>query len=86
MGDVHPLGNPHVHLDPHNVALVAAGLAARLAAVDAANAKVYEARAADFQARWRAAIARSGRIQLIGPRKSLITTAIPRRRSGLRRG
>jgi len=58
MGDVHPLGNPHVHLDPHNVALVAAGLAARLAAVDAANAKVYEARAADFQARWRAAITR----------------------------
>ena len=32
-----------------------------------------------------AAIARSGRIQLIGPRKSLITTAIPRRRSGRRR-
>jgi len=58
MGDVHPLGNPHVHLDPHNVALVAAGLAARLAAVDAANAKVYEARAADFQTRWRAAITR----------------------------
>jgi len=23
MGDVHPLGNPHAHLDPHNVALVA---------------------------------------------------------------
>ena len=58
MGDVHPLGNPHVHLDPHNVALVATGLAARLAAVDGANAKFYEARAADFQLRWRAAIAR----------------------------
>jgi len=58
MGDVHPLGNPHVHLDPHNIALVAAALATRLAAVDAANAKVYEARAADFQARWRAAITR----------------------------
>ena len=58
MGDVHPLGNPHVHLDPHNIALVATALAARLAAVDAANAKVYEARAADFQARWRAAITR----------------------------
>jgi len=58
MGDVHPLGNPHVHLDPHNIALVATGLAARLAAVDAANAAVYAARAADFQLRWRAAIAR----------------------------
>ena len=32
----------------------------------------------------RAAIARSGRIQLIGPRKSLMITAIPRRRSGRR--
>ncbi len=30
---------------------------------------------------WRAAMARSGRIQLIGPRKSLMITAIPRRRS-----
>jgi zinc/manganese transport system substrate-binding protein len=58
MGDVHPLGNPHVHLDPHNIALVATALAARLAAVDAGNAKVYEARAADFQARWRAATTR----------------------------
>ena len=58
MGDVHPLGNPHVHLDPHNIALVATGLAARLAAMDAANAAVYAARAADFQLRWRAAIAR----------------------------
>ena len=32
----------------------------------------------------RAAIARSGRIQLIGPRKSLMITAMPRRRSGRR--
>ena len=44
MGDVHPLGNPHVHLDPHNIALVAAALSARLAVIDAANAKVYEDR------------------------------------------
>src|SRR5258707_744728 len=26
MGDVHPLGNPHAHIDPHNVAIVAAAL------------------------------------------------------------
>ena len=58
MGDVHPLGNPHAHLDPHNVALVATALTARLMAVDPANAKLYEARGADFQARWKAAIAR----------------------------
>ena len=31
MGDIHPLGNPHVHLDPHNIAIVAQALSARLA-------------------------------------------------------
>ncbi len=58
MGDVHPLGNPHAHLDPHNIALVATAMTARLMAIDAPNAKLYEARGADFQARWKAAIAR----------------------------
>jgi zinc/manganese transport system substrate-binding protein len=58
MGDVHPLGNPHLHLDPHNIALVAAALSARLKSVDGANAAYYEARGADFQARWQAAIVR----------------------------
>jgi zinc/manganese transport system substrate-binding protein len=58
MGDVHPLGNPHVLLDPHNIALVATALTARLMTIDAANAKLYEARGADFQARWKTAMAR----------------------------
>lgn len=58
MGDIHPLGNPHVHLDPHNVTLVAKALTARLEAVDSANARLYEQRGADFQARWQAAITR----------------------------
>ena len=58
IGDVHPLGNPHLHLDPHNIALVAAALSARLVVIDAANAKVYEDRGANFQLRWKAAITR----------------------------
>jgi zinc/manganese transport system substrate-binding protein len=58
MGDVHPLGNPHVHLDPRNIALVAKALTARLASVDAPNAGYYQARGADFQARWQQAMAR----------------------------
>jgi zinc/manganese transport system substrate-binding protein len=58
MGDIHPLGNPHIQLDPHNVAAVAKALTARLAAVDAANAAWYQARGADFQARWQQAITR----------------------------
>jgi zinc/manganese transport system substrate-binding protein len=58
MGDIHPLGNPHAHLDPHNIGLVATALTARLAALDAANAQYYQSRGADFQSRWRDAIAR----------------------------
>jgi zinc/manganese transport system substrate-binding protein len=58
MGDIHPLGNPHIQLDPHSVAAVAKALSARLAAVDAANAAYYQARSVDFQARWQQAMAR----------------------------
>jgi zinc/manganese transport system substrate-binding protein len=57
-GDVHPAGNPHIQTDPRNIALVADALAQRLAELDAANAASYRQRAADFQARWKAAIAR----------------------------
>ena len=58
MGDIHPLGNPHVTLDPRNIATIAKALAARLAQVDAANAAYYAARSDDFQKRWAAATAK----------------------------
>ena len=58
MGDIHPLGNPHLHLDPHNVATVAKALAAKLAAVDPAGADYYAARGADFGRRWSEAMTR----------------------------
>jgi zinc/manganese transport system substrate-binding protein len=58
MGDIHPLGNPHIQLDPHNVAAVAKALSTRLAAIDAANAQYYQARATDFLGRWQQAITR----------------------------
>src|SRR6187455_2955856 len=51
-GDVHAGGNPHIHLDPRNVAKVASALAARLAQVDAANATIYQQRLSAFQAGW----------------------------------
>ncbi len=57
-GDIHPLGNPHIQLDPRNVAAVGKGLTARLVAIDPANAAYYQARGADFQGRWQQAIAR----------------------------
>jgi len=58
MGDIHPLGNPHVQLDPRNVAAVAMALTARLVAVDAPNATYYQSLGAEFQARWQQAMAR----------------------------
>jgi zinc/manganese transport system substrate-binding protein len=58
MGDIHPLGNPHIQLDPRNVAAVAKALTTRLATIDAANAQYYQARGADFQARWQQALVR----------------------------
>lgn len=55
-GDVHAAGNPHIHLDPRNIARVAQALAARLGDIDAPNAGFYQARHKDFAARWNAAI------------------------------
>ena len=57
-GDVHAAGNPHVHLDPRNVAAVAAALSERMAELDPKEAAHYRARAKDFLARWREATAR----------------------------
>ena len=55
-GDVHAQGNPHVQLDPRNIAKIATALAARLAQVDAANAPLYRDRLQAFQTRWSAAL------------------------------
>jgi zinc/manganese transport system substrate-binding protein len=51
-GDVHPQGNPHIHLHPRNIERVAEALAARLTELDPANAEVYRANADDFLRRW----------------------------------
>ena len=51
-GDVHPQGNPHIHLHPRNVARVADALSERLRKVDPANGAHYESRLDNFQRRW----------------------------------
>jgi len=58
MGDVHAAGNPHVHLDPSNIARVAAALAERMAQLDPGDAAQYRARARAFLERWQQASAR----------------------------
>jgi len=57
-GDVHPEGNPHVQLNPHNIALVATELSNRLATLDAANASVYQSNYENFIERWQEAMVR----------------------------
>ena len=57
-GDVHPEGNPHLQLDPRNILKVAAALTARLAQIDPANAKAYQANGQGFADRWQAAMVR----------------------------
>ncbi|WP_295006934.1 zinc ABC transporter substrate-binding protein [uncultured Dechloromonas sp.] len=57
-GDVHAAGNPHTHLDPHNVLKVGEKLAVRMAELDSANAAAYQAGFAAFSGKWQAAMAR----------------------------
>lgn len=56
-GDVHPAGNPHLHLDPRNIARIAEALAERLAGIDPQHAAAHAERHAAFAARWRTAVA-----------------------------
>ena len=51
-GDVHPQGNPHIHLHPRSIERVAEALADRLAELDPANAATYRANAENFLRRW----------------------------------
>src|SRR5262245_57220004 len=57
-GDVHPAGNPHVHLDPHNIEKIATALTERMAQLDPGEANHYRARGKAFQERWQQATAR----------------------------
>jgi zinc/manganese transport system substrate-binding protein len=55
-GDLHPQGNPHIHLDPHNLPPIANEMASRLAILDPERAETYRRRADDFAARWHQAL------------------------------
>lgn len=47
-GDVHPMGNPHMHLDPARMAKIASALAARLARLALEKAGEFRANAERF--------------------------------------
>jgi zinc/manganese transport system substrate-binding protein len=58
LGDIHASGNPHIHLDPRNIAKVGEVITQRLIRLDPANAAAYRANAGSFQARWKTALER----------------------------
>jgi zinc/manganese transport system substrate-binding protein len=55
---VHAAGNPHLHLDPRNIAEVATALGERMGELDTGNKRLFEERTKAFLARWREAMAR----------------------------
>tara|TARA_Y100001935_G_scaffold51450_2_gene43001 strand:- start:20227 stop:21138 length:912 start_codon:yes stop_codon:yes gene_type:complete len=57
-GDVHPEGNPHVHLDPHNILLVAKELNRRLSIIDSKNKSFYQEQYNNFVDKWQNSILR----------------------------
>lgn len=57
-GDIHPDGNPHIHLDPRNIERIAPVISDRLIRIDPANATRYRQRLLDFKTRWQSAMQR----------------------------
>lgn len=73
MGDIHAEGNPHVHLNPYNILIVAEEISKRLGVIDVREKSFYQKRYSQFEARWRESIptwerkARSIRSKVIVP-------------------
>jgi len=57
-GDIHAAGDPHIHLNPHNISRVAKALTDTLMIVDPKNAVNYQQNSDDFLNRWQQAITR----------------------------
>lgn len=57
LGHLHASGNPHVHLNPHNIQKIANELTKRLQAIDGENKPDYVKLHADFTSNWQKAIA-----------------------------
>ena len=55
-GDIHAAGDPHIHLNPHNISRIAAALTETLVKIDPANADAYKQNSDNFLHRWQQAI------------------------------
>lgn len=56
-GDVHPDGNPHYALDPHNIIPLSSAVAARYALIDPEGAALYESNLSVFRTEWKKRLA-----------------------------
>ncbi len=56
MGDIHASGNPHVHLDPRRLLVIAEALTDRLVSIDPEHAQTYQNRLSSFKTVWAAKI------------------------------
>jgi zinc/manganese transport system substrate-binding protein len=56
-GDIHAAGDPHLHLNPHNISRITKALTLTLAAIDSQNAALYHQYENDFLTRWQQAMA-----------------------------
>jgi zinc/manganese transport system substrate-binding protein len=52
----HPFGNPHIHLNPHNISIIAERFTQLVKKLDSDNADFYQARYSNFISRWNEAI------------------------------
>ncbi|MDH5572172.1 MAG: zinc ABC transporter substrate-binding protein, partial [Gammaproteobacteria bacterium] len=58
MGDVHASGNPHVHLDPRRVLIIADALTKRFIQIEPETTDYYQQRFSNFSLRWQQAMQR----------------------------
>ncbi|MDA0901940.1 MAG: zinc ABC transporter substrate-binding protein [Proteobacteria bacterium] len=56
LGDIHPQGNPHSHLNPYNILLIAKELKQRLQLADPQHSQSYQKLYDDFISKWQIAI------------------------------
>jgi zinc/manganese transport system substrate-binding protein len=56
-GDIHPAGNPHFHLDPDNILILAEAIADKLIELDSENMEFYNKNRDEFLNAWKIKIA-----------------------------
>ena len=52
-GDIHPAGNPHFHLDPHNIPIIANAISDKLIDLDPDNMEFYNRNKEEFVNQWK---------------------------------